>query len=171
MKHRRINYISASIVILLASLFRFLLAGAAYFSLMQFNRGVSDAEKLPISTDFILSNILPPVVLFTEAVLYVIMRKRFFQRRIVRLHVWMTILSSIIFPIAQIIIVDVILSKTYAPVEMKQYDPYILFLGWGMFFAARLFFIIAMMRSVSSIKAQQPTIGFTGYLDEFSNTK
>lgn len=171
MKHRRINYLSASVVILLASLFRLLLSWAAYFSLTQYNKGVSDVDKLPISTDFILSNILPPVVLFAEAVLYVIMRKRFFQRRIVRLHVWITILSSIIFPIAQIIVVDVILSKTYAPIEIARYDPYILFIGWGMFIAARLFFIIAMIRSVSSINEQQSTIGSTGYLDEFSNTK
>jgi hypothetical protein len=155
-------------VVLLASLFRFLLSWAAYFSLTQYNRGVSDVEKLPISTDFILSNILPPVVLFAEAVLYVIMRKRFFQRRIVRLHVWITILSSVIFPIAQIIVVDVILSKTYAPIEIARYDPYILFIGWGMFIAARLFFIIAMLKSVTSLKEPSHTNESSGFLDDFA---
>ena len=168
MKLRKINYVSASIVILLTALFRVLLLILSFYSWVVFNQEASAEEKLPLSNVLNFESLFPPVVLLAEAALYIVLRKRLFQRRLVRLHVWITILSSVFFPIAQIIIVDIILRQTYAPVELAQYDRYVLFFGWAMFAAARLFFILAVRKSVTSPKESLQSNESPGFLDDFA---
>lgn len=168
MKHRRINYLSASIVTLLAFLFRLFLLWGSYYSLVVYNEEAGAADKLPISNVLNIESLFPPVILLAEAVLYVVLRKRFFQRRLIRSHVWTTVVSSILFPVAQIIIIDVFLRRIYAPVEIARYDKFVFYSGWILFAIARLFFITAMAKSVTSLNEQKKQDESTGFLDDFA---
>ena len=168
MKHRRINYLSASIVTLLAFLFRLFLLWGSYYSFVVYNKEAGAADKLPISNVLNIESLLPPVILLVEAVLYIVLHKRFFQRRLVRFHVWTTVLSSVLFPVAQLIIIDIFLRRIYAPVEIARYDKFVFFSGWLLFAIARLFFIAAMVKSVTSLKEQKTADESTGFLDDFA---
>ncbi len=168
MKHRRINYLSASIVVLLAALFRAFLLTISLYTLIEYNKESTLAEKLPLSQILNFESLFPPLVLFAEAVVYVVLRKRLFYRKLVRWHTWMTILSSVVFPIAEIIIVNAFLRHIYAPVEMAPYEKYVLFFGWALFAVARLFFITAMVKSVTSPNELIQTNEPSGFLDEFA---
>ena len=173
MKHRRIKYMSAFLVVILIALFRVFLMLFSYWSIKLMNEKVEPALRTPPSIVFGFMYIFPILVLFVEAVCYLILRKRFFLRRLVRFHLWMTFVSSFLVPIVQYIsyiVMPMYFSLDELPNVFKQFNYWGLILGWTLFGIARLFFIAALVRSVASLN-DQPTTESTGFLDEFSNVK
>lgn len=127
---------------------------------------------MTISEAINILSVFPIVVLLAESACYLIFRKRYFIRTIVRWHLWMTIISSVLFPIVQVIVFLGILTPGYSTDELKQiaktYESLILFIGWLLFAIARLFFIIAMRKSVTSLKEPEQADESTGFLNDFT---
>ena len=92
---------------------------------------------MPISEAINFLSVFPVVVLLAESACYLIFRKRYFIRTIVRWHLWMTIISSVLFPIVQVIVFLGILTPGYSTDELKQiaktYESLSLFFGWLLF--------------------------------------
>jgi len=173
MKCRKINYISTFAIIFLAALFRVLLLLFSYFSIKSLNANLSTENKIPISEAINFLQIFAIVILLAESVCYIIFRKRYFMPVVVRWHIWMTLISSVLLPIVQVIVMAGILPSIYSPNELKQiiktYEAPTLFFGWLLFAIARLFFIIAIRKSVTSLKEPEQKDEPTGFLDEFIN--
>lgn len=152
-------------------MFRLILLSASYYSFQQFNETAD--QKLPVSEVLNFLSIFPPVVLLIEAVCYLVFRKRYFLRRLVRLHIWMTIISSVLFPIFETLFFVFILAPNYTGTDLtKITDTYyysILIAGWLLFALARFLFIVAFVKSTSSVKDQVVVSESTGLLNEFSN--
>lgn len=173
MKLRRINYISASVIVFLIALFRVFLMLFSYWSIQMMNEKVEPALRTSPSVVFGFMYIFPILILFAEAACYLIFRKRFFFRRLVRFHLWMTFISSFLVPVVQYI--SYIIIPEYFPVDelenaFQQFNHWGIIIGWILFAIARLFFIAAMLRSVASLNRQEPATESTGFLDEFSNS-
>lgn len=171
MKHQSIKYISATVVITFAALFRILLLWFSYWSIQLMNEKVDPAQRTSTSVVINFVSIFPIIILFAEAVLYVVLRKRFFYKRLVRIHLWMTIVSSVIFPVVQYIGYTAI-PFYYSPNEIqnvfKQFDWWGMTSGWTLFAITRLFFIAAMVKSVTSLNEQKDKNESTGLLDDFA---
>lgn len=171
MQHRRISYISAFVVIFLAAIFRLLLLAVSYHSFQELN--TISTKQLPLSEVINFLSIFPPVVLLAEAFTYLLLRKRYFLRPLVRSHIWMTIVSSFLFPVLEMIFYSVVLSPNYkSPTEFaevsKEYSSSILIAGWLLFAIARLFFLLSVMKSVRAIPQKIPHANSTDLLADFS---
>lgn len=85
----------------------------------------------------------------------------------------MTIISSVLFPIFETLFFVFILTPNYTGTDLaKITDAYyypILIAGWLLFALARFLFIVAFVKSTSSVKDQGVVFESTGLLDEFSN--
>jgi hypothetical protein len=144
---------------------------ASYYTFQMYNQSVE--EKMPLSQVFNFASIFPPVILLVEAVCYLIFRKRLFIRRFVRLHIWMTIISSILFPILQAVIFAFFIQANRNVSEMaqisKDYRFVTFYSGWALFAIARGLFIVTFIKSVVSVEEKNADVESTGLLDEFSN--
>lgn len=171
MKHVRIKYISAFIVLFLMAMFRVLLLWVAYYTFQKYGQAAD--QKMAISKVLNFSSIFPPVMLLIEAVCYLVFRKRFFFRRFVRLHIWMSIVSSFLFPIAQTIFFVFVLPVNRSAEEIAQisreYNYISFYAGWILFALARFVFVVTFVKSVPSIERPQPVIESKDLLDDFSD--
>ncbi|RXK62411.1 hypothetical protein ESA94_05225 [Lacibacter luteus] len=172
MKHRRIKFISAFVTLLLSSFFRVFLLLFSYITIVSLNESSSAAKQVPVSTVINFIQIMPPVVLLVEALCYIFFRKRYFVRKLVRWHLWMTIISSVLLPIVEFAVLMFILPSAYDSRELSSvvtdYEAQFIFIGWTLFTIARLFFIVAMVKSVTSLNEQKPEDESTGFLDDFA---
>lgn len=74
----------------------------SYWSLkMLYERYEDDARPSPLIV-FQWDTILPIVILFGEAICYLVLRNRYFERRHVQYHLQMSFVSSFLFPIFQL---------------------------------------------------------------------
>ena len=172
MQHRRISYISAFVIIFLIAMFRLLLLALSYYSLQEHN--TISTKQLPLSEVINFLSIFPPVVLLAEAFTYLLLRKRYFLRPLVRSHIWMTIVSSFLFPVVEMIFYFVVLSPdSKSPTELadasKEYSSPILIAGWLLFAIARLFFILSLVKSVRAIPQKTSHANSTDLLSDFSD--
>jgi hypothetical protein len=171
MKYRRIKYISAFVIVLLIALFRIFLMLFSYWSIQLMNEKVEPALRTPPSVVFSFTYIFPILILFAEAIFYLLLRKRFFFRRLVRFHLWMTFVSSFLVPVIQYI--SYIVMPNYFSLNdlenaFKQFNHWGIIIGWILFAIARLFFIAAMVKSVTSLNEPQQENESTGLLDDFA---
>lgn len=171
MQHRKIRYIAAFVVVFLTAMFRLLLLVVSYHSLQEYN--TISTKQLPLSEVLNFSSIFPPVILLAEAIAYLLLRKRYFLRLFVRSHIWMTIISSFLFPVFETIFYFVILSpNSKSSIELadaaKEYRIPILIAGWFLFAIARLFFLLAIMKSVKAIPQKTSNEQSTDLLADFS---
>ncbi len=152
-------------------MFRLLLLAVSYHSLQEHN--TISTKQVPVSEVVNFLSIFPPVVLLAEAFAYLFLPKRYFLRRLVRSHIWMTIISSFLFPIFETIFYFFILSPNdKSSIELadvaKDYRTPILIAGWLLFAIARLFFIMAVMKSVKTIPQKGTNENSADLLSDFS---
>ncbi len=171
MQHRKIRYISAFVIIFLIAMFRLLLLALSYYSLQEHN--TISTKQLPLSEVVNFLSIFPPVVLLAEAVVYLLLRKRYFLRPLVRTHIWMTVVSSFLFPIVETIFYFGVLSpNSKSPAELadaaKEYSSPILIAGWLLFAIARLFFLLSVVKSVKAMPQKTSNVNSTDLLADFS---
>jgi heme/copper-type cytochrome/quinol oxidase subunit 2 len=92
--------------------------------------------------------------------------------KLVRWHLWMTIISSVLLPIVEFVVLLFVLPSTYDSMELstavKEYEAQFILIGWFLFVIARLFFIAAMVKSVTSLNEQKKQDESTGFLDDFA---
>ena len=171
MKYRRINYISAFVIVLLIALFRIFLMLFSYWSIQLLNEKVEPALRTPPSVVFSFMYIFPILILFAEATFYLLLRKRFFFLRLVRFHLWMTFVSSFLVPVIQYI--SYIVMPNYFSLDeladaFKKFNYWGIIIGWILFAIARLFFIAAMVKSVTSLNEPQQENETSDFLDDFA---
>jgi hypothetical protein len=168
---KRINTGYVVGVLIAVAVFRLLLLALTFYSYVEYNKHL--ATKLPITFVLNFKFVFPPFILLAEAICYYLLRKRIFQLKFVRLHLWISVLSSFFLPFVQIILILFILPLYLTKTELinigKQFDVYLSYGGWIIFAFARLFFIIAMRTSVAVPPVSEKTTESTGYLDEFSD--
>lgn len=168
---KRINTAYVVGVLIAVAMFRLLLLALTFYSYVEYNKHLE--AKLPITFVLNFTFVFPPFILLTEAICYYFFSKRIFRLKYVKLHLWISVLSSFFLPFVQIILILFILPLYLTKTELiamgKQFDGYLTYGGWVIFALARLFFIIAMRTSVAVPAASEKTTESTGYLDEFSN--
>lgn len=157
----------------LFALFRVLLMAFSYWSIQQMNTRVDHEFKTSPSIVFQFATIFPIVILFAEATCYLVFRNRLFIRRFVRFHLWMTFVSSFLFPIIQFAgyVLIPLINPSDEVYAFQEFNRWGMIIGWFLFGIARLFFIAAMLRSVASFNEKESSTEPTGYLDDFSNLK
>jgi hypothetical protein len=81
-------------------------------------------------------------------------------------------MSSFFLPLVGLVIVIYVLPEYLTKTELvnvtRQLDFYLIYGLWIMFAFARLFFIIALRKSVSSLTDQKDKNESTGFLDDFA---
>jgi hypothetical protein len=170
MKHQHIKYVRAFLIMVFCAMFRVLLMLFSYWSILLMNAKVDPSLRTPTSIVFQLSVIIPILILFAEAVCYLLFRNRLFIRRFVRFHLWMSFISSVLFPILQFVgyIIIPFIFPSNESNAFQEFNQWGMFIGWFLFGIARFFFIIAMVKSVTSFNDQKQPNEPSGFLDDFA---
>lgn len=171
MKHQRIRYRRAFWTMMSLALFKAALLLLSYWSLkVLYERYDDDIRPSPFIV-FRWDTILPIVVLLGEAICYLVLRKRFFERRYVQFHLRMSFVSSFLFPILHLS-GPAILVMIYTPSEnqsvFREFGQWSLIIGWFLFLIARFFFIVAIVKSVTSLKEPPEENEPAGFLNDFA---
>ena len=170
MKHQHIKYVRAFLMMAFFAMFRVLLMLFSYWSILLMNAKVDPVFRTKPSVVFHPSVIIPILILFAEAACYLFFRNRLFFRRFVRFHLWMSFISSVLFPILQFTGYAIIpfLFPSEESNAFQVFNQWGTYIGWFLFGIARFFFIIAIVKSVTSLNDQQPANESSGFLDDFA---